>query len=100
DGERLLERRPFGLGLAEATPRGREIDPVRPFARLAPAGGFEMKRGRWRVPPREGIRPEPVAGHRLLVVDRQNRFEMTPRLVAKSRSARALPFGQVLLNAA
>ena len=99
DGERILERRPFALGIAEDPMGRREIDPVRPFAGLAFARDFEMHGGGACISPGQSVGSKPIAGRGLLVVDREHRFEMASRLIAKPGLTRALRFGKVLLDA-
>ena len=74
----------------------REIDPVRPFAGLAFARDFEMHGGRSCVGPRKSVGTEPIAGCRLLLVDREHRFEMASRLVGQARATGPRCFGQML----
>ena len=100
DRQRLLERGTFTFRIAENAMRRRQVDPVRPLARLSLACLAEMHRGRSRVGARQSVGAQPVARGRLFIVDRDGRFEMGSRLVAKSRLAGALALGQMLLDAA
>ena len=100
DRQRLLERGPLTLGLAEGPTGRRKIDPVRPFAGLAFTRHFKMHDRCPRVGPRQSIGAKPIAGGRLLVVKHQHCFEMVSRIVAAAPLASALPFGEVLLDRA
>jgi hypothetical protein len=58
-----------------------------------------MHRGRRCIFPSECIGTQPVAGCRLIIVDREHGFEVKSRFIGQAGLPSALRFGQVLLNA-
>ena len=98
NGERMIERRSFFFGIAKSSSSRREVDPVRPLARLARAGDIEMRRCRLSVGAGQGVGAEPITRRRLFSVDRQHGFEMRSCLVAVARAYRALRFGEMVVD--